>query len=472
MLYTLITFVGLFIVSTALAIIFYVNVEEQKDSVEKSTADLDLVLNSREQIKGLENIVGKLPEGKSGIGAMLTYLDELVLHITGSPLGDPTAKMKVETVNTKIQDTLDSLPDEYLNIKNIEPNSLGLTRVIEKLKLKLDLLSQAKTNLTKDLEQLESKFDIAMKETQKKEKKLLGEKEEYRQQVVNIKVKYDELAELMKQNADEQVNNLAARLEEERTSNESLRNDLLEARAQRDSIQQKMEATRKELVDIKPLPNSEVSAFEPDGEIVLVDDQTRIVHINIGSDDRVYHGLTFGVYDRSTPIPRDGRGKAEVEVFEVKEKVSAARITSPINVKRPIVQGDNIANLIWDSNKINRFIIVGDFDLNQDGVTDDYAANKVKLLIKEWGGKVANEISIETDYIILGRAPRIHKKPTFEDMEMYPLALEKYEESVKKGEEYQKVLKQAEFLKIPVFNYERFLYFIGYKLKAKEPGAF
>jgi len=57
-------------------------------------------------------------------------------------------------------------------------------------------------------------------------------------------------------------------------------------------------------------------------------------------------------------------------------------------------------------------------------------------------------------------------------MEMYPLSMEKYEKSLQKLADYKKVQDQADVLSIPVFSYERFLYFIGYKTQSGKPGAF
>jgi len=50
--------------------------------------------------------------------------------------------------------------------------------------------------------------------------------------------------------------------------------------------------------------------------------------------------------------------------------------------------------------------------------------------------------------------------------------MEKYEASLQKLAHYNEVKNGAQTLWIPVFNYERFLYFIGYKAQSSRPGAF
>ena len=133
---------------------------------------------------------------------------------------------------------------------------------------------------------------------------------------------------------------------------------------------------------------------------------------------------------------------------------------------------DIVANLIWDSDKTNVFVIEGDFDLDGDGKIDKDAADKIKSLIGKWGGKVANAISIETDFLVLGRPPSILIRPTVTELEMDPMATERYEASRQKRVLYGEVQNQAKALLIPIFNYERFLFFIGYKTQSGTAGAF
>jgi hypothetical protein len=51
------------------------------------------------------------------------------------------------------------------------------------------------------------------------------------------------------------------------------------------------------------------------------------------------------------------------------------------------------------------------------------------------------------------------------------MAMEKYETSLRKLNSYEEILTKAQTFSIPVFNLERFLYFIGYKTQSARPGA-
>ena len=98
--------------------------------------------------------------------------------------------------------------------------------------------------------------------------------------------------------------------------------------------------------------------------------------------------------------------------------------------------------------------------------------DKINALIEKWGGRVADAVSIDTDFLLLGTAPKVRRKPTFEEMEVDPMAMEKYEASLQKLAHYKQVQTQAQALFIPIFNLERFLYFIGYKTQSSRAGAF
>lgn len=338
----------------------------------------------------------------------------------------------------------------------------GLIPVIEGLKTKLDYTASANADLQKQFDDLQQRYDDNMKANLDKEKELLAEKDKYKKQVDDTLQKYNELEELLKKNTDEQVQTLSAQLQEERTNFRTANQELLKTQAELEESEELMRRAQQELREIKPAPDREVAAFKPDGKVILVDDQAKVVHLSIGSDDHAYRGLRFTVYDRSTSVTKDGQGKAEVEIFDIANNHSAARIIHS-EINRPILEGDIVANLIWDKDKVNVFAIAGDFDLDNDGVIDVDAIEKLTTIIEKWGGKVANEVSIDVDFLLLGKAPVVFMEPTREETETDPIAVQKYNSALRRLNQYKEVKSRAEALWIPIFNYERFLYFIGYK---------
>ena len=74
------------------------------------------------------------------------------------------------------------------------------------------------------------------------------------------------------------------------------------------------------------------------------------------------------------------------------------------------------------------------FDTKPKGVCfiEPEGVEKIKILIEKWGSRATETVSIETDFVVLGNAPRIPQKPTFEEMELYPKLDQALDERQKK----------------------------------------
>jgi hypothetical protein len=259
----------------------------------------------------------------------------------------------------------------------------------------------------------------------------------------------------------EQIQDFQTKLEEEQARLRQKQLDLQKTEEKLNETDTLLDEALTKLDAIKPKPDKEVQAYQPDAQIVRVDLQNGIVYLDAGINDHVYRGLTFAIFDRNKPIPEDGKGKAEIEVFQVAEQVSAARIIES-DKKDPVVKEDIVANLIWDRNTANHFVVSGEFDFTNDGLIDSDGAQRIIELIERWGGQVDTEITVETDFLILGAEPKPLPRPTQQDLDINPLTQQRYELSRQKVDAYNKILEKAANLGIPVFNQKRFLYLIGY----------
>ncbi len=467
MLYTLITFVGLFIATTTVAVIYYVKAEEHRASLEDAQRRLNDYASEREQ-QAIGSTVGTRQGAKSWLGTMIEYLDQTVCLVVGGVPEPTSAEVKARNANAKVAGAL-NLANNHIAVT--DPNTIGLVPVIEQMAAELEKAKAADAATKQQLNDLQQQFDNATKIALETQENLTAEKDKFQQAVNDIKQKYDELAALLQQTTDQQVETLRQQLEQARNDLKTTNETLLRTQAELELAQGMMTRAQEEVAKIMPGPDREVRAYQPDGRVILIDDQTQVVHLNIGSDERVYPGLTFGVYNRGQLVPKDGRGKAEVEVFDVAKTYSAARIVNP-SVQNPILRDDIIANLIWDSDRSNVFVIAGEFDLDNDGRIDSDGPVRIKGLIEKWGGKVVDAVSINTDFLILGQAPQVLQRPTLEEQEIDPRARQRYEDSLAQLNRYSELQAQARTLWIPVFTYERFLYFIGYKGQIGRAGAF
>jgi len=468
MLYTLITFVGLFIITTTIAVIYYVDAEDNRTRLADMQNQIDELADSRER-NALGTIVGTKASRKSWLGTMVEHLDGTASRIVGGVPETTSAEAKVNDVNTKVGNALTSAK-EHIDIA--DPNTTGLVQIIGNLTAELENTKKAKLATEEQLNDLQERFDSATKTNSEKEQVHLSEKNKLQQQVNQIQANYDDLQARLEKSTTDQIDTYRKQLEEATANLKTLNDELLKTQAELKMAEDIMKRAQQEVRDIKPPPDHEVLAHRPDGKIILIDDQAKVVHLNIGSKQHVYRGLTFTVYDRSGSIPKDGKGKAEIEIYDVAETYSAARITRS-ETKKPILLGDIVANLIWNSDKTNVFVIAGDFDLDNDGNIDRNATGRITALVEKWGGRVADTISIDTDFLLLGGQPQVpQQQPTFEQLELDPGAMQRYETLLQRLNHYNQLQSQAQALWIPVFRYERFLYFIGYKGQITQAGAF
>jgi hypothetical protein len=467
MLYTLITFVGLFIATTTVAVIYYVKAEEYRTAEADLQREINNFATDRER-QAVGTMVGTKLPNKTWLGTMIDYFDRTVVMVVGGVAEPTSAEVKTNNSSTEVTNA-QKMAQEHITIG--DPNTTGLIQIVKGLKAELDKTINEKLEIQKQLDDQLIRFENADKANLEKEQTLLAEKDKLEQQVADIEQKYNELSALLEQTTGEQVKTLRDQLQQAQDDMKALNENLLKTREEVKVAQGDLKSEKEKLSRIEPGPDREVLAHKPDGHVILIDDMAKVVHLNIGIDDHVYQGLTLTVYDRGTSIPEDGKGKAEIEVFDVAKTYSAARITKS-ELTKPILQGDLVANLIWDTDRTNVFVIAGDFDLDNDGVLDYNGADKIKTLIEKWGGRVDDAISIDTDFLVLGKQPQVLQRPTLDELDIDPRAMEVYNASLQRLNRYNGLRDQAQSLWIPIFTYDRFLYFIGYKGHITQAGAF
>ncbi|AQT69535.1 hypothetical protein STSP2_02726 [Anaerohalosphaera lusitana] len=463
MLYTVITFVSLFIIATVVAVIFYLKYEDEKMISQKNIEKADQ-LATDSQFRQLSRTVGDIKSGETYIGAMQDYLDQMVTVVTGEKI-DTSARVKVNDTKKEINQTLEALGDEFAAAYG--PEGVDLLQTLVQLKNSLDAQRQQQENLRQQLDKLQQKYAIDQQAWEQTKEEIITDKEQYQAQAQEIQEKYDELNQQMQQSADQQVQIWKDRYEKTENAREELLVELENTEENLQETKQELSDALAKLEEIKPRPDIEVAAYQPDAEVVAVDLQTDVVYLNIGSDQHVYRGLTFSIYDRSAPVPEDGEGKAEVEVFRVDEKVSSARIVSS-SKKNQIVEGDKAVNLIWDEETSNDFVVVGSFDFDRDGLVDRDGKEKVEQLIERWGGKIKETVDINTDFLVMGTEPEVMAEPTASEMAIDPDAEDKYQAQLDRVDAYYKAIEKAETLAVPKFNLKRFLLLTGYETTAKQ----
>jgi hypothetical protein len=247
----------------------------------------------------------------------------------------------------------------------------------------------------------------------------------------------------------------------------------IEAREKELDLAKKQMVALETKLTIKRVDPADRMVRQPDGAILTVASDD-IVYINLGLGDHVVSGMTFEVYDKHDGIPPLGDGlseenmpvgEASIEVQHVLGTSSQCRVTKLEPGKR-IIEGDLIANLVYDRNVKYNFIVYGNFSLSgisQPGPAD---AETIKALVVRWGGKVqkadnitAEDVNVDTDFVVMGAEPVVGD---LDPNETDVFKIKKHTDEVAAQKAYNDVLNKARELHIPIMNQNRFLYFCGY----------
>jgi hypothetical protein len=459
MLYSLITFVGLFVIASVCAVVFYVKSEEYRTLHVTNRADVAKIASDREQAT-LSRIVGKPESGKSYLATMQGLVDKLYRAVTGQDASEEIpADVKVNEAIMQINTTLEALgPDAN---PAYGPDGVALLNTINDLKQKLDAARTQMQQMQDAYYALEGDMDESKLHLRQQQDLFLTELGTSQTLANDIRNQFDILQQQINKAKEEEILSYRERLENEQARLRQGQLDLQETERKMKETEVMLQDAIAKLEAIKPKPDVKVAAFKPDARIVRVDLQNGLVTLDVGTKDHVYRGLTFAIYQNNAPIPEDGQGKAEIEVFQVGQQVSVARIIRS-DKRNPIVPDDLVVNLIWDSKSSNQFVVIGDFDINQDGRIDPDGNAQIKELIERWGGKIVDDITIDTDFVVVGIEPVIPIRPTQDDLDADPTAFQRYETARQKSEVYNKFLTKAGSLRVPVFSQKQFMYLIGY----------
>lgn len=453
-LYSAIFFAALTIIVGVIAVVLYVKLEDYRKSAEDARDELAQVARKNE-IKD----VGTVEKRETVLGKAIEYFDSLYTAVTGPIAEDSDLTLEVKLNETTAE--IDRLYESLLQI-GFDTGENSLLRVSQMLTNAQASAIQAIAQKDQQLKKLQADFDAATEEFLAAESAWQTQLDAQKNIADQAQARHDQLNKLIDDRFGEQLDSMKSQLSDTRDLLQQKENDLLKAQSELKKTEKRLDYYVSIIEDIKPQPLKEVKAYKPDGSIVSVDPAASIVIIDLGSEDHVYPGLTFAVYNKNAPIPPDGKGKAEIEVFDVEKRIAIARIKKDtLQQGQSIIAEDPIANLIWDADAINTFVVAGDFDFDGDGFIDKDGVQHIKQLINDWNAQVAEQVTIKTDFVVLGTTPIIPIKPGIEEIDIDPQAMEKYEQALAENQRYTDVIEQAKTFSIPVFDITRFKYFIG-----------
>ena len=106
--------------------------------------------------------------------------------------------------------------------------------------------------------------------------------------------------------------------------------------------------------------------------------------------------------------------KGELVIQEVRPNYALAAITTELDEYDPIESDDLIRNPLFESNKTPKFYLMGD-------MTGRWSNQQTVALIKSMGGEVVSDVTVDTDFVVLGRRES-EDAPAFENREAWRTA--------------------------------------------------
>ena len=267
------------------------------------------------------------------------------------------------------------------------------------------------------------------------------------QQAESTKLQRDREQQLSEQQKrDDAYQAAVAKVEDEKKQKEA---DIADQTTRLTSLERTNDRLTEEIGQYK-----HATLTEPDGEIIWVNQQARLVWINLGAADGVRSQMTFNVFDVDANDLARAKLKGRIEILRVvDENSSEARILSD-ELANPIMRGDVFDSHVWQRGQRLRFALVGVMDIDEDGSND---RDLVKRLIEMNGGVVdammdddgnqTGPMSVHTRYLIVGDAPPAK------------------EAAAAKG--FTDMTNQAEILGVDRLSYTQILEYIGYDGKER-----
>ena len=448
----MIIFVALWLTSTVFLVILYTGQEELVSENNDLRKRNDRLI-SRDQDSSLELIRNARPHSEGGptvVGLLEQHRGDTALLATGERADDASS------VRSKRDQLLDSIgvdaivsePDSYedasfssaLSMLYEEFKSEHAQRAAMEERL-TELDAQVATLVDRNMEQ-KNDFDKRAKELSDELASVRADHDSYRTE------RESAIADLQKE-FDDRREQGTADLTRERERRASTEHNLTE-------LQARFKAQQERFGELLVGPEELATAREPDGSVLTAIAGDDVVYIDLGREDGITLGLQFSVYSASTGIPVDGRSKAQIEVVSINESSAECRIAR-VATNAVIIEGDLVANPVYDPNRQLTFVVIGRFDFDHDGAGDPDGAAVVDAIVTDWGGVVASELTALTDFVVVGeppQRPRAGRDASREPTEQRSSIQEEWDR-------YNGTVATAKSLSVPILTQEVFLSFLG-----------
>ena len=425
--YLLITFVFLFLISAALAVLGFMGADKAAEDARTKDIKIRQLREENEKLTVQTDDLVQLTTGKAGTpenaiqAAEAAYNNPAYKELGGEQGGLATELVNLAKLVGDLKKAISSLNAQIAQSNDELANKdAAIAKQTETHKATVAELNQQKADLTEALERETEARTTALEEA---EVIFSGTREKLEK---DIKAKENQLEALILQ-----------RQERDKT--------IATLRKERDKAREALHPTEGDIDD------------KPDGQIEKVARGSDVCYINLGSKDRVRPEMTFTVHGKGVIDGKTPKGK--ILVTNVSSNFSECRIIEQ-DEDSPIVVGDNVVNLAFDTVRTYVFVVKGEFDLHNTQTPSKFGTEEIKNAIRRFGGRINDEIDIQTDYVVMGTEPNKPTKPLPDAIGPVHRA---YQKQLKRYKDYMEVKTTAETMKIPILNTNRFLLLTGYK---------
>ena len=348
-----------------------------EDLANKSKA-ASLALNQYEEVRGrVGTKTQEFDQAKEEISAHLKRvdqrLDEMLTKVNAAVQRAQTEGAQ----GTELEEAKQNVQKIVASLRG-EPNKTYISsldrmaELMESLSLLSTELSLNYVNLRKSLESAtnvaKGQVDVQTKAAEKSQADVLAEQKKHEEERGILVTKVGELQAANDKSATE-IANLTSKNKQQDEDFTRQRETLTTIiREIRDQLE------RKELI-----------LDRPDGYVTYVDYERREVLVNLTRRQGARPQMKMTIFDARSPgIPTE-KPKGTIELIQIGEQFSEARIIKTYSSIDPIRVGDIVYSAAWSPNQPMRFALVGKIDVNRDGKDDRL---ELKRMIEEAGGTV------------------------------------------------------------------------------------
>lgn len=416
--------------------------EAERDFRELESQQSEIIASSE---RGNSTVERYLTEAGSARQSLTGYLIEELQGAMATAGGN--ANLSTEQLAERIAGTTELAGGSLLSrVDRLQSQLASESRAREEAEAARDRAAEDLRAEAERIRRLENELRLAQERTKGQIDQAFGGIQGYEQRIEDV------IADIEAQVTDLQADH-AAETRENQDRIAALEQDIL---VLRDRLERASGIARPEVFR----PTDEFALV--DAEVVATQPELGTVTLSVGANDKVSIGLTFSVFSDASVIRPNAegnypRGKATLEVIRVTPTSATARVLSA-SQGNPIVEGDVVANPLYDPDKVYKFVVYGNFDTNRDGRATRFEADRVESLIRQWGGTTVDDISGDLDFLVLGRQPVLPPQPG----PGAPLAaVQEYVRLQSIVSRYEQLFARAQRTNIPVLNENRLYTLIG-----------